>query len=67
VCLVKCCPVRRGHIATGDGSSPHDEHLGCADRDADKLNRLLDAGNQAMWLSRNEFWATLDGFPPPQH
>jgi hypothetical protein len=33
----------------------------------DKLNRLLDAGNQAMRLSRNEFWATLDDFPPQQH
>jgi hypothetical protein len=33
----------------------------------EKLNRLLDAGNQAMRLSRSEFWATLDDFPPPQH
>jgi hypothetical protein len=33
----------------------------------DKLNRLLDAGNQAMRLSRKEFWASLDDFPPPQH
>jgi hypothetical protein len=33
----------------------------------DKLNRLLDAGNQAMRLSRNEFWASLDDFPPPDH
>jgi hypothetical protein len=32
----------------------------------EKLNRLLDAGNQAMRLSRSEFWATLDDFPPPQ-
>lgn len=33
----------------------------------EKLNWLLDAGNQAMRLSRTEFWATLDDFPPPQH
>jgi hypothetical protein len=26
--------------------------------------RLLDAGNQALRLSRSEFWATLDDFPP---
>lgn len=32
----------------------------------DKLNRLLDAGNQAMRLSRNEFWASLDDLAPPQ-
>jgi hypothetical protein len=30
-------------------------------------NRQLDAGNQAMRLSRNEFWATLDDVPPPRH
>lgn len=33
----------------------------------EKLDRLLDAGNQAMRLSRSEFWATLDDCPPPQH
>jgi len=33
----------------------------------DKLNRLLDAGNQAMRLSRSEFWASLDDFAPPEH
>jgi hypothetical protein len=33
----------------------------------DKLNGLLNAGNQAMRLSRNEFWATLDDLPPPNH
>lgn len=32
----------------------------------DKLNRLLDAGNQAMRLSRSEFWASLDDFPSPE-
>ena len=31
----------------------------------DKLNRLLDAGNHAMRLSRSEFWGTLDDLPPP--
>jgi len=29
--------------------------------------RLRDAGNEAMRLSRSEFWATLDNFAPPQH
>jgi len=29
-------------------------------------NRQLDAGNQAMRLSRNEFWATPDDVRPPQ-
>jgi hypothetical protein len=33
----------------------------------ERLNRLFDAGNQAMRLSRIEFWATLDDFAPPEH
>src|SRR6185312_6249221 len=32
----------------------------------ERLNRLFDAGNQAMRLSREEFWATLDDFAPPE-
>jgi hypothetical protein len=33
----------------------------------ERLNSLLDAGNQAMRLSRNEFWTTLDDIAPPEH
>jgi hypothetical protein len=32
----------------------------------DRLNGLLDAGNQAMRLTRSEFWASLDDFAPPE-
>lgn len=33
----------------------------------DRLNRLFEAGNEAMWLSRREFWASLDDVAPPEH
>jgi hypothetical protein len=32
----------------------------------ERLNRLFDAGNEAMRLSRDEFWATLDDFGVPE-
>ena len=32
----------------------------------DRLNRLFDRGNEAMRLSRSEFWSSLTEFPPPQ-
>jgi hypothetical protein len=33
----------------------------------ERLNSLFDAGNQAMRLSRDEFWATLDDVVPREH